>query len=247
MAYVQRNGGARGKRAPLPSAQEQMNKIGRKTFGDEFSGMPTAATAAEFKALQKIYKDSSRSLDYFMYDEDRPGYNNLAGLPSSMDTAPGRQFVEFDPLSGAESVPGYFGPQADEDDSPAPLTVVPTSTTDYERPRTVAAGYDADEEKLTVVFRDGTFYNYYEVTESEWEAFKANRSKGAIIYRMLDFKPRGPADDSSVSQEARAAYYRYARAAQVHVKGKPKKQTKTTYKTIAQKEAAKRTARSKKG
>jgi hypothetical protein len=51
---------------------------------------------------------------------------------------------------------------------------------------------------------------------------------------MLDFKPRGPADESTVSQEARAAYYRYSRAAQVHLKGKPKGQNKTTYKTIAQ-------------
>lgn len=240
MARIAGGSGARGKRRSMPSAQEQMNRLAQKTFGSEFSGAPVAATAAEFKAFQKVYKQDSQAMDYFQYDDERNNVQNLAGLPSSMDTSFSRQFVEFDPLTGAESVPGYFGPQGDEDDSPAPLTVVPTSTTDYERPRTVAAGYDEEEEKLTVVFRDGTFYNYYEVTPNEWEAFKANRSKGAIIYRMLDFKPRGPADDSSISQEARAAYYRYSRAAQVHLKGKGKGQNKTTYKTIGQKQRSKK-------
>jgi hypothetical protein len=30
---------------------------------------------------------------------------------------------------------------------------------------------------MTVVFRDGTFYNYYQVTPGEWEAFHASYSK----------------------------------------------------------------------
>jgi hypothetical protein len=240
MARVAGGKSSRGKRRSMPSAQELMGDLSRQVFGEEFRGAPTAASTAEFRNMRNIMEDDSKGLDYFLFDNERTDYNNLAGLPSSMDTSYGRQFVEYNPLTGDESVPGYFGPQNEEDDSPAPLTVVPTSTTNPERPRTVAAGYDADEEKLTVVFRDGTFYNYYEVDENEWAAFKANRSKGAVIYRMLDFKPRGPADESNISQSAREAYYRFARGSQIHLKGKGKGQGKTTYKTAAQKAASKK-------
>ena len=234
MARVAGGKSSRGKRRSMPSAQELMNDLGRTVFGDEFTGAPVAATTAEFRNLRNKMEDDSQGLDFFLFDDERTDYSNLAGMPMSMDSATGRQFYEYDPLRGDMSVPGYAGPQNEEDDSPAPITVVPTSTTNPTRPRTVAAGYDADEEKLTVVFRDGTFYNYYEVDENEWAAFKANRSKGAIIYRMLDFKPRGPADESSISQSAREAYYRFARGAQIHSKGKAKGQTKATYKTKAQ-------------
>jgi hypothetical protein len=233
MARVAGGKGA-GKRRSMPSAQELMNDLGKTVFGDEFVGAPTAASKGEFRAMRNRMEDETQGLDYFLFDDERTDYNNLAGMPMSMDSSTGRQFYEYDPLRGDMSVPGYAGPQNEEDDSPAPITVVPTSTTNPQRPRTVAAGYDEDEEKLTVVFRDGTFYNYYEVDANEWAAFKANRSKGAIIYRMLDFKPRGPADESSISQSAREAYYRFARGAQIHSSGKAKGQTKTTYKTLGQ-------------
>ena len=230
-----RAGGGRpaGRRTALPSAQELMNNLGRQVFGDEFVGMPTTASKAEFNTQTDIMFDDSQALDYFLFDDERQDYNNLAGLSRESDRYT-RQFYELNGLTGTEVIPGYKGAQNDEDTSPADLTVVPTSTTNPERPRTVAAGYDADEEKLTVVFRDGTFYNYYEVDENEWQAFKANRSKGAYIYRALDFKPRGPADASSVSQSARAAYYRYSRGLQISKSGKLKGQNKTTYKTKAQ-------------
>jgi hypothetical protein len=163
---------------------------------------------------------------------DPKKYDNLAGQTQAVDTQLSRQFYEV--IGVNEYVPGYAGPQNEEDTSPAPLTLVPTSTTNPQRPRTVAAGYDEDEEKLTVMFRDGTLYNYYEVDASEWAAFKANRSKGAIIYRMLDFKPRGYADESSMSKSAREAFYRYSRGVQVVKEGKGKGQTKATYKTVSQ-------------
>ena len=109
------------------------------------------------------------------------------------------------------------------DDSPAELTVVPTSTINPERPRTVAAGYDKTENKITVVFRDGTFYNYYQVTPQEWQRFKAVVSKGRYIYNYLDTHPRGPADVSAISATARKAFYRFTRAAQIHYGGRPDK------------------------
>jgi len=211
-----------------PSAQEMLRSITSNVFGDEFSGVPVTATKAEFKNMNDAWLDNDVSMDYY----DPKKYDNLAGQTQAVDTQLSRQFYEV--IGVNEFVPGYAGPQNEEDTSPAPLTLVPTSTTNPQRPRTVAAGYDEDEEKLTVMFRDGTLYNYYEVDASEWAAFKANRSKGAIIYRMLDFKPRGYADESSMSKSAREAFYRYSRGVQVVKEGKGKGQTKATYKTVSQ-------------
>jgi hypothetical protein len=211
-----------------PSAQEMLRSITSNVFGDEFSGVPVTATKAEFKHMNDAWLDNDVSMDYY----DPKKYDNLAGQTQAVDTQLSRQFYEV--IGVNEYVPGYSGPQNEEDTSPAPLTLVPTSTTNPQRPRTVAAGYDEDEEKLTVMFRDGTLYNYYEVDANEWAAFKANRSKGAIIYRMLDFKPRGYADESSMSKGAREAFYRYSRGVQVVKEGKGKGQTKATYKTVSQ-------------
>lgn len=222
--------GGRGtsKGVSRPSAQEMLRSITSNVFGDEFSGVPVTATKAEFKNMNDAWLDNDVSMDYY----DPKKYDNLAGQTQAVDTQLSRQFYEV--IGVNEYVPGYAGPQNEEDTSPAPLTLVPTSTTNPQRPRTVAAGYDEDEEKLTVMFRDGTLYNYYEVDASEWAAFKANRSKGAIIYRMLDFKPRGYADESSMSKGAREAFYRYSRGVQVVKEGKGKGQTKATYKTVSQ-------------
>ena len=230
--------GGRGtqRRVSQPSAQELMRSIATNVFGDEFSGVPVTATKAEFKTISEAWLDNDQSMDFYNPTQ----YNNLAGEPYSMDTQLSRQFYEVVELTGDLRVPGYAGPQNEEDNSPAPLTLVPTSTTNPDRPRTIAAGYDEEEEKLTVMFRDGTLYNYYEVDSSEWAAFKANRSKGAVIYRMLDFKPRGYADDSTLSKSARAAFYRYSRGVQIGKKGKGTGQTKSVYKTAAQTQAARK-------
>jgi len=243
-------GGARNSRVPKPSAQEMLNSLGRQVFGDEFQGGPVASSKGEFNKITDVMYNDAQSMDYYNPIQ----YNNLAGEPMSMDTLynaiegfSSRPFYEVVPLTGDLKVPGYKGPQGGEDSSPADLTVIPTSTTNPQRPRTVAAGYDEDEEKLTVVFRDGTFYNYYEVDANEWKAFKANRSKGAIIYQMLDFKPRGPADVSTLSKSAQRAFYRFSRGAQIHNaekqrgtnKGSVAGQTSVKYKTYDQKKAGK--------
>lgn len=226
--------GGRGtqRRVSQPSATEMMRGLATNIFGDEFSGVTVAATKAEFSSMTQAWLDNSQSMDYY----DPQKYNNLAETSAGVvgadeDTARGRQFYDFIELTGELNVPGYAGPQNEEDTSPAELTLVPTSSSNPDRPRTVAAGYDEDEEKLTVMFRDGTLYNYYEVDPSEWAAFKANRSKGAVIYRMLDFKPRGYADDSSLSKGAREAFYRYSRGIQVVKGGALKGQGSQKYKT----------------
>lgn len=231
-----RPAGGRGTRGRVsqPSAQELMRNIASNVFGDEFSGVPVTATKAEFKNISEAWLDNDQSMEFYNPTQ----YNNLAGEYRENDSQLSRQFYEVIGLD--EVVPGYAGPQNEEDTSPAPLTLVPTSSSNPSRPRTVAAGYDEDEEKLTVMFRDGTLYNYYEVDSSEWAAFKANRSKGAVIYRMLDFKPRGYADENGISKGAREAFYRYSRGVQIGKKGKGTGQTKSVYKTAAQTKASRK-------
>jgi len=102
-----------------------------------------------------------------------------------------------------------------KDREPAPISVVPTSSTNPERPRTVAAGYDVSRNVLTVVFRDGTFYNYYNVDPGTWRAFKDAHSKGQFIARYLDYTDRGTANMKKTSIAAREQLYRVARTGQI--------------------------------
>jgi hypothetical protein len=199
---------ARGQKSVAPSADALNLAIGNqfgprqlagiaKITGPDFGGVPTAASYGEFDEIISLINDKE-TLNY--YDPNTGmDYNNLAELEGS---------------------------QSGEDETPAELTLVPTSTINPERPRTVAAGYDKIDKKITVVFRDGTFYNYYEVSPSEWQAFKARVSKGRYIYSYLDSKPRGPADVAGISAVARRAFYRIARSTQVHSKGRPGKPPK---------------------
>jgi hypothetical protein len=127
----------------------------------------------------------------------------------------------------------YYNPADDlgqtvigfDPEDPAILTDVPTSSTNYSRPRTVAAGYDTETKTMTVVFRDGTFYNYYEVTAGEWQAFSASLSKGKpwlnrrnskqAMDGLFVGKPRGRADTASVPPAIREQLYRVARSQQI--------------------------------
>lgn len=108
---------------------------------------------------------------------------------------------------------------------PAPITVIPTSSINPMRPRTVAAGFFVDNKSvltgtLTVVFRDGTYYNYYDVDVQLWEEFKAAPSKGRFIAKQLDGTgggmslPRGPANMTGIDTRVRALLYRYATTGQ---------------------------------
>jgi hypothetical protein len=110
-------------------------------------------------------------------------------------------------------------------EEPAVLTDIPTSSTNVRRPRTVAAGYDEKREVLTVMFRDGTLFNYYNVSPSEWKTFHNSYSKGPLLnlYSKGQYNPGflllaphsyGPADVSNVSPEVLANIYRVARSSQ---------------------------------
>jgi hypothetical protein len=144
-------------------------------------------------------------------------------------------FQKYEDLSEAYAAKSmqYYDPAEDlgqavigfGSEDPAILTDVPTSSTNYSRPRTVAAGYDTENRTMTVVFRDGTFYNYYEVTPGEWQAFSASLSKGKpwlnkrnskqAMDGLFINKPRGRADVSAVSPQIREQLYRVARSQQI--------------------------------
>lgn len=96
---------------------------------------------------------------------------------------------------------------------------VPTSTSDYARPRTVAAAYDPSRSTITIVFRDGTFYNYYEVDQDTWKRFRSISSKGNFIKKTLDSHPRGPADMSTINEYTREILYKAYYSAQVRYTG----------------------------
>lgn len=120
----------------------------------------------------------------------------------------------------------------------AGLTDIPTSTTNFKRPRTVAAGWkenDDDYQKgtLTVIFRDGTPYNFYDVPRSVWIKFHNSISKGRP-YLNTTF-PReyahGPADVSSLSDSMRDAVYMAVRTTQLYY-GSGQGHYQTSYKTV---------------
>jgi hypothetical protein len=109
----------------------------------------------------------------------------------------------------------------EEDENAEPtLNVVPetldlkaTSTTAYSpdatkpgKPRTLRAGYNSETEVLTVVFRDGTWWNYYDVPRDVWDAFKAARSKGKFLHEEgfnAGKYAMGATDMSTVSKQQR--------------------------------------------
>jgi hypothetical protein len=134
--------------------------------------------------------------------------------------------------------------------APSALSDLPTSTTNWRRPRTVAAGYDYDAENdtgvLTVVFRDGTFYNYYDVPSSVWIEFHNSFSKGPMLNRktknggqaidgkLLSYK-HGPADMSSLSPKAQEFLYKVARTIQIYNREKTPRVNQSTGKAYAYK------------
>lgn len=93
--------------------------------------------------------------------------------------------------------------------APAPLTLIPTSTTNPRRPRTLAAGYDKKLQTLTVLFRDNNngagpvLYNYYDVDNLTWANFKRARSKGRFIKAYLDDHDRGYPTEAAISKFGR--------------------------------------------
>ena len=119
--------------------------------------------------------------------------------------------------------------------TPAPLTVVPTTTTNASRPYTVAAGwaryprqsvaYENSLGTLTCLFRDGTLWNYYDVSHSVWIKFSGSISKGQYINRHaaspeLNAYQNGPADISGVDHRTLNLIHATSRRIQLNASAK---------------------------
>ena len=246
-------GSGRGRPATPSSAQKQLGAFygfsGAQTSGllkamgvnDPTAGLPVSASQGQFSHYEVVSLINSQdTMQYYTTDKKRGRIKNRAGQGigiedqiyyvdsdgNFVDRGVYRDAYEYDDETGELLIPGEEGPQFGESDAPAALTVVPTSTSNPQRPRTVAAGYDQDRGVITVVFRDGTFYNYYEVTPTQWQQFKSRVSKGKYIYQELDFHPRGPASVTQLSVTARKALYKFARGHQIYNNGKTKRTAK---------------------
>ena len=198
-------------------------------FQSPFAAMPTAASTGEFFETVSLLDATDTMRYYNPQTTAEVNARNQAGQAvflgedvyyvdangNFVDRSAGRKYYDEDLDTGETVIPGEKGPQFDESDAPAPLSLVPTSSSNPERPRTVAAGYDRTRQVLTVVFRDGTYYNYYEVSTSEWQDFKKRVSKGQYIYKYLDYKPRGAANVNSLPSYARTALYKLTRTLQL--------------------------------
>lgn len=136
----------------------------------------------------------------------------------------------------------YAGPLPDFGAPTFLISEVPTSSTNYSRPRTVAAGYNPNTNTMTVVFRDGTFYNYYDVSSGEWDAFHASFSKGKPWLNrknkkqaadgLFIHKPRGKADIADIDPRIVAELYRVARINQQVEKPRAGRTYQTVYKNV---------------
>jgi len=180
------------------------------------AGLPVSASSGDFAYARAMLGNATSGSgewdDYWQDDQSGYDYENQAG-----------QIVYDDEGEVVREIPGYsvtrnkdIGGRTRE---PAPISVMPTSTINPDRPRTVAAGYSVDRAVLTVVFRDGTFYNYYDVEESTWGAFKSAVSKGRFIAGTLDYYGRGTANMAKAPVYAREQVVRVARAGQLTYAG----------------------------
>lgn len=174
------------------------------------AGLPVAGSSGEFRFAKAVLGDATGSHgmwdDYWEDSQSGYDYQNRAGQ------------VVYGPHGMRAVTPGS-AVTAGRGRQPAPISLVPTSTINPERPRTVAAGYDPGREVLTVVFRDGTFYNYYEVDQATWDSFKQAQSKGRYIADVLDYQPRGTANMAKSPVYAREQMYRVARTGQLTYDG----------------------------
>jgi len=80
-----------------------------------------------------------------------------------------------------------------------------TTSSNPKKPRTLKAGYDYRTETLTVVFRDGTWWNYYDVPHYLWEGFVLSPSKGSYLESSgLNKWPKmGVADPAGMPRDQR--------------------------------------------
>jgi hypothetical protein len=220
-----------------------------------FQALPTASSVGEFAKTgqfaeaRALYFDDAVRASQLGYDITTGKYyvTSTAYDPATKQRY-SRGGLEYENLAA-----DYGADARDYEEAPAPITVKPTSTTNPLRPRTIAAGYrpgtseDGRSGTLTVIFRDGSYYNYYEVEPYLWQQFKQVKSKGRFIAKYLDYKPRGYASVAYITAIAQKAEYFISRTNQVMSNGtqgwRAKRQPNLERRLLQAERAARRTAR----
>lgn len=216
-----------------------------------FKSLPTAPSVGEFAKTGQFAEARSLYFDDAVRSSQL-GYDLTTGKYYVTSTA-------YNPVTkqrytrGGIEYANLASDARDYETDPAPITVKPTSTTNPLKPRTIAAGYrpssseDGSSGTLTVIFRDGSYYNYYEVEPYLWQRFKQVKSKGAFIRKYLDQKPRGYASVSYISAIAQKTEYYVSRTNQVIYKGKqgsvPRRQPNLDRRLVQAERSARRAAR----
>jgi len=210
-----------------------------------FKSLPTAPSVGEFAKTGQFAEARSLFFDQAVR-ASQLGYDITTGKYYVQSNTPGytRGGIEYQNLAADPR---------DYETDPAPITVKPTSTTNPSKPRTIAAGYrpgtseDGSAGTLTVIFRDGSYYNYYEVEPYLWQQFKQVKSKGRFIRKYLDQKPRGYASVQYITAIAQRSEYFVSRTNQILAKGRqgftPKRQPNLERRLLMQERAARRAAR----
>jgi hypothetical protein len=226
----------------FPSNQEIRNQLGGVVGnpGEDLTSLGVGDRRRSYgRSAGRIFNDAVQNPntgEYYNKTDETLGYRNAGQFYNPDQYAYGTATDGDISNSVTGSAPGFV--QWD----------VPTSSTNYSRPRTVAAGYTPDPDDpangtMTVVFRDGTFYNYYQVSPTEWQAFYASYSKGSpwlnkgypggkqTVDGLFINKPRGIAtDDSTMDPAIRQALYRVATTQQMKQKPKAGRTHQTLYK-----------------
>jgi hypothetical protein len=213
-----------------PDVAVELLKLQQGTGGNytsiesAFQALPTASSVGEFAKTGQFAEARSLYFDDAVR-ASQLGYDLTTGKYYTTSTA-------YDPNTKSRYTRGgieYDNLAADARDyetEAAPITVKPTSTTNPKKPRTIAAGYrpatseDGRAGTLTVIFRDGSYYNYYDVEPYLWQQFKQVKSKGRFIRMYLDQKPRGYASVSYITAIAQKTEYYISRTNQVMTRGK---------------------------
>ena len=192
------------------------------------ASLPTASSRGEFAQTGAYVEGLAVFNDLTGNVVSRSKYNQLNAQDFGYDNTAGTYYEGMDAAGPRwNNLAANYGAIAkDRWMDPAPISVIPTSTSNLKRPRTVAAGYRrADgstpegQGTLTVVFRDGTYYNYYDVTPQEWQRFKIAGSKGPLLNPrpvpgFLMSKNRGEAALGFMSEKAQELEYRVAATSQ---------------------------------
>ncbi|NBW21903.1 MAG: KTSC domain-containing protein [Caulobacteraceae bacterium] len=216
-----------------------------------FKALPTAPSVGEFAKSGAFAEAKSLFFDE-QVRASQFGYDITTGTYYVTSSA-------YDPVTKSRYTRGgieynnWADDPRDYETEPAPITVKPTSTTNPNKPRTIAAGYrpgtseDGSAGTLTVIFRDGSYYNYYEVEPYLWQQFKQVKSKGRFIRKYLDQKPRGYASVSYITSIAQKSEYFISRTNQILSKGIqghiPKRQPSLERRLLLQERAARKAAK----